>query len=128
MDFVSMVPDPGLDPAVRSLFARVVEAHNAALAAEHMFDLAYGRRVAGDLAHAGLADVGCEGRAAMWRGGEAGGTVWRLTLTQLREAMLATGLVTTADIDAAIALCADPRFSFLSQVTMAAWGRRPRAS
>jgi hypothetical protein len=87
-----------------------------------------GRRVAGDLAHAGLADVGCEGRAAMWRGGEAGGTVWRLTLTQLREAMLATGLVTTADIDAAIALCADARFSFLSQVTMAAWGRRPRAN
>jgi SAM-dependent methyltransferase len=126
MDFASVAADPrvGVDP--QKVFARVVAAHNAALAAEHTFDPHYGRRVAGDLADAGLADVACEGRAAMWRGGEAGGTVWRLTFSQLREAMLASGLVTSAEIDEAIALCDRPGFWFVSQITMGARGRRPR--
>ena len=56
---------------------------NAALAAQHSFDPDYGRRVVRDLADAGLTDVGCEGRASTWRGGEAGGTVWRLTFRSI---------------------------------------------
>jgi hypothetical protein len=64
----------------------------------------------------------------MWRGGEGGGDAWRLTFVQLRQPMLASGLATTADIDSAVALCADPCFSVLSPVTMAAWGRRPIAA
>jgi SAM-dependent methyltransferase len=125
MDFASVAPDPRLGQAACTLFARVVDAHNAVLAAKHVFDRAYGRRLVGDLADAGLAEVGCEGRAAMWHGGGAGGRVWRLTFAQLREPMIASGRVSAADVDGAIALCADPRLSFLSQVTMAAWGRRP---
>ncbi len=118
MDFSSVAADPRVGAAAQKVFARVVAAHNAVLAAQDTFDSHYGRRVAGDLADAGLADVVCEGRAAMWRGGEAGGTVWRLTFTQLREQMLASGLVTSAEIDEAIALCDDPGFSFVSQITM----------
>lgn len=107
-----------------SVFARAVAAHNAVLAGHHTFDPHYGRRVVGNLADVGLADVGCEGRASMWRGGHAGGTVWRLTCNRLRDAMTASKLVAPADIDDAIALCADSEFAFLSQVTTAAWGRR----
>jgi hypothetical protein len=124
MDFLSVAADPRIDPDARRVFERVVAAHNGALAEQHTFDPHYGRRLLGDLADLGLADVGGQGRAAMWRGGEAGGTVWGLTLTQLRETMLASGRVTASDIDHAIALCHDPGFGFLSQVTMAAWGRR----
>ena len=127
MDFVSVVADPRADPAARTRFERVVAAHNAVLATAHAFDPAYGRRLAGDLADTGLHDVGCEGRAWTWRGGEAGATVWRLTLAQLREPMIASGLVTPPDVDAAIALCGDRGFGFLSQITMAAWGRRSPA-
>jgi hypothetical protein len=61
----------------------------------------------------------------MWRGGTAGGRVWRLTFEQTREAMEASGLAAVADVDLVIALCEDPRFRMMSQVTMAAWGRRP---
>ena len=89
------------------------------------FDPFYGRRLVGDLEDAGLADGGCEGRASMWRGGQAGGTAWRLTLAQLREPMIESGLVSAADLDALIPLCDDPRFGIMSQITMAAWGRRP---
>lgn len=125
MDFASVAADPRVGAAAQDVFARVVAAANAILAAQHTFNPHYGRRVAGDLVDAGLTDVGGEGRASIWRGGEAGGTVWRLTFAQLREPMLASGLVTSADIDEAIALCDHPGFWFVSQITMAARGRLP---
>ena len=124
MDFISVAADPRVEPGAASVFERVVASHNAVLAAQHAFDPHYGRRVTGDLTDTGLTDVGSAGRAAIWRGGEAGGTVWKLTFAQLREAMLSSASVTAAEIDEAIALCEDPRFGFLSQITMAARGRR----
>ena len=128
MDFVSLVPDPRLEGDSGGVFTRVVQAHNAVLAERHGFDHAYGRRLLGDLEDAGLSEIGCEGRVSMWRGDGPGGTVWRLTLAQLREAMIASGRVSAAEVDAAIALCDDPRLTFQSQITMAGWGRRPAAT
>jgi ubiquinone/menaquinone biosynthesis C-methylase UbiE len=125
MDFVSAVPDQRLDAASRDLFARAVQAHNAVLAERHSFEPFYGRRLVGELEDAGFTDVGCEGRASMWRGAQPGGAVWRLTLAQLREPMIEAGLMTPADVDAVIALCDDPRLSVLSPIIMAGRGRRP---
>jgi SAM-dependent methyltransferase len=124
MDFISAVPDPRMDDASIALFERIAAAHNAVLANRHGFDWAYGRRVAGDLSDAGLAEVGCEGQATMWRGGQPGGRIWRHTLVQLRDALIAAGDVTGTEVDAAIALSDDPRLSSLSPIVMAAWGRR----
>jgi SAM-dependent methyltransferase len=124
MDFISVAPDLRHDDNLAEVFERVAIAHTDVLAAHHDFDPFYGRRLAGDLTDAALADVGCEGRTAMWRGGEPGGDIWRLTLVQLREEMVAAGRVTADEIDRVIALCDDPRFSSLSPVTVAAWGRR----
>ena len=121
MDFVSCVADPRM-PAP---FERVVKAHNAALAERSGFDHAYGRRVVRDVEEAGLVDGGFDGRAWIWRGGQAGGRIWALTLVQLREPMIATGLVDNDDIDAVLALCDDPLRSVLSPVMMSVWGRRP---
>jgi SAM-dependent methyltransferase len=124
MDFVSLVPDPRMAADSGALFARVAGAHDAVLTDQHSFDPSYGRRLAGDLADAGLVDLGSEGRVSMWHGAQTGGRVWRLTLEQLREPMVASGRVTESDVDAAIALCDDPSLSLMSQITMAAWGRR----
>lgn len=124
MDFVSVAPDPAMDRVAAEGFERVVHAHNAVLAERHAFDPFFGRRLAGLLTAAGLVDVATEGRAAIWHGGGPGGTVWRLTLAQLREPMVASGLVSATEVDDAIALCDDPRLRLLSQITMAAWGRR----
>lgn len=124
MDFVSVAPDPRVDERARAAFERAVAAANAVLAARHTFDPHYGRRLAGDLAAAGLTAVEAEGRAGMWRGAQAGGLVWRLTFEQLREPMAATGLASAEDVALAVVLCDDPRLSFLSQVTVAAWGRK----
>jgi SAM-dependent methyltransferase len=118
MDFGSVAPDPRHDGA--DAFARVAAAHDALLAARHDFDPYYGRRVVGDLAAAGLAELGSQGRAATWRGGEPGGDIWRLTLLQLRDEMD----VAASDVDRVLELCDDPTFRSVSPVVMAAWGQR----
>ncbi|HEY7620994.1 MAG TPA: methyltransferase, partial [Solirubrobacteraceae bacterium] len=121
LDFVSSVPDPRTPGAS---FERVVRAHGAALAQRSGFHSAYGRRVAGDFEEAGLVECGCEGRVSMWRGGQAGGRIWALTLVQLREPMIATGLADADDIDAVLELCGNPGMSVMSPVLMSVWGRR----
>ena len=126
MDFHPIAPDPGLEPATRALFTRVIGAHNAVLAEHHAFDPFCGRGLDRALSTAGLMQVGCEGRLSIWRGGQPGGTVWRLTLIQLRDELIAHGGVTAAEIDTIIELCDDPRLAFMSQATIGAWGYRHR--
>jgi SAM-dependent methyltransferase len=121
MDFGAVAPDPHMDDAACELFARVALSHDATLAARSGFDAYYGRRVAGDFADAGLVDVRGEGRAAMWRGGEAGGRIWKLTVSQLRDDMVD---LSSDEVDHALELFDDRRFSSLSPVVMAASGRR----
>jgi predicted O-methyltransferase YrrM len=125
LDFGSAVPDPRMGAQRCARFERIVEAHHAVIAERHGYDPGYGRRVAGDVQDAGLTDGGCRGRASMWRGGEPGGEIWRLSLEQLRDGIIDSGLLDAADADAAIELCADPGFSSLSPIMVAAWGRRP---
>jgi SAM-dependent methyltransferase len=126
IDFVSSVPDPRMDAEPRALFERAAHAHNTVLAQRHSFDPYYGRRIAGDLEHAGLTDTGSEGRAAMWRGGGPGGRIWRLSIDQLRDTIIALDLLSPTEFEAALALCDDPRLIVMSPVMMAAWGRRPQ--
>jgi SAM-dependent methyltransferase len=125
IDFVSSVPDPRMDAEPRALFERAAHAHNTVLAQRHSFDPYYGRRIAGDLDDAGLTDTGSEGRAAMWRGGAACGRIWRLSINQLRDTIIALDLLSPTEFEAALALCDDPRLIVMSPVMMAAWGRRP---
>lgn len=92
----------------------------------HAFDPFYGRGLDRILSTVGLAGVESEGRLAIWRGGQPGGALWRLTLIQLRDQLISDGRVTAAEVDAAIELCDDPRLGFMSPATIAAWGHRPR--
>jgi SAM-dependent methyltransferase len=122
MDFRAVAPDPTMDDDARELFARAVDAHNVVLAGR--FDAFYGRRVCSDLRAAGLTGVRGHGRAAMWRGGEAGGRIWWHSITQLREPIVAAGLLSDAELERALALFGEDRFSSLSPVVMAATGTR----
>jgi SAM-dependent methyltransferase len=120
LDFASAVPDPHMGAELCARFIRIVERHG--------FDPFYGRRRAGDLDDAGLVDADFRGRASMWRAGEPGGQIWRLSLEQLRDGIVDLERMDAGEADAAIELCTDPRFSSLSPVMMAAWGRRPPQS
>jgi SAM-dependent methyltransferase len=121
MDFVSVTADaeqPG-----GGAFNAAVASSNDVLRARG-FDPCCGRMLLADLAAAGLADTGTEGHVRLWAGGSPGAVAWRLTFEQLRRDMAALGL-DHATIAAAIGVCEDPGFTFLSQVTMSAWGQRP---
>jgi hypothetical protein len=59
-------------------------------------------------------------------GGESGSVrVYQFSINQLRDRMVATGRVTTHQIDACIARLRDPAVGHLSFETWYAWGRRP---
>jgi SAM-dependent methyltransferase len=121
MDFVSVSADEG-QPGGRA-FNESAARSNDVLRGRG-FDPEYGRQLLAGLRGVGLADVGTEGRVRLWPGGSAGASAWRLTFEQLQPDMADRGL-DPATIAAAIRACQDPGFAFMSQVTMAAWGRRP---
>jgi SAM-dependent methyltransferase len=121
MDFVSVSADEH-QPAGRA-FNQAVACSNLVLRSRG-FDPEYGRRLLAGFRAAGLAEVGTEGRVRIWPGGSAGAAAWRLTFEQLRGEMAAQGL-DDETVQAAAGALRDPNFAFISQVTMAAWGRRP---
>jgi SAM-dependent methyltransferase len=121
MDFVSVTADA--DQTGGPAFNAAVAGSNDVLRARG-FDPCCGRMLLGDFRAAGLADIGTEGHVRLWPGGSPGAVAWRLTFEQLRRDMAALGL-DHATIATAIGACEDPGFTFMSQVTMTAWGQRP---
>jgi SAM-dependent methyltransferase len=121
MDFVSVTADEG-QPGGRAFNAAVAGSGDVLRA--RGFDPCCGRMLLADFAAAGLADIGTEGQVRLWPGGSPGAVTWRLTFKQLRRDLAAFGL-DQATIATAIGACEDPGFTFMSQVTMTAWGQRP---
>jgi SAM-dependent methyltransferase len=123
LDFVSAVPAPDMDAESAAIFSRVLDAHLVVLTQKTGFDPEHGRRQCSLLEQAGLMNVAGEGSTTLWRGGEAGADLFRLTFAQLREPMLATGRVSATDLDRASDLCRHG-LSVLSPIAMTAWGQR----
>ncbi|MBM7769877.1 SAM-dependent methyltransferase [Actinokineospora baliensis] len=73
---------------------------------------------------AGLVDVRAEGRAEVVTGGTPQGRWFALWLEHLRPAMVGRGLVSEAEVDAALADLADPEVRWLSQVMITVVGRK----
>jgi SAM-dependent methyltransferase len=84
-----------------------------------------GRSLASRLRLQGLTNVDTEGRVLLWRGRTAGATLSRLNFEQLREPILATGLVTLAEFDADMAALDDDAFEMRSPILWTAWGQKP---
>lgn len=103
-------------------FDRVAEAVIAFMQ-QAGFDPRYGRRVVADLADAGLADVRGEGRARVIDSSSPGFDFFRLSFASLRDAVVAAGLLSPADADAAAARFGESR-RLLTPMMMAGIGRR----
>jgi hypothetical protein len=87
-------------------------------------DRRWGRRLVGQLRAPGLADVGAEARAFMWRSGSAGIAMLRANFEQLREAMISAKYISKRQFEKDIARLDDPDFLVPSGVLWSAWGRR----
>jgi SAM-dependent methyltransferase len=106
--------DPRLDRVAEAVIAFMQQAG---------FDPRYGRRVVADLAAAGLADIRGEGRARVIDSASPGFDFFRLSFESLRDAVVAAGLCSADDADAAAARFAENR-RLLTPMMMAAIGRR----
>lgn len=124
-DHVSFLPDPDSNAADRDAWDAFLRAFEA-LSAHRGLDLAYGRRLAGLLEVAGLEDVTAEGKVTMERGGVEPRALLRLSIESLRDTLIATGVIDGAGIDRLLALLQTPGFRWMSQIMVAATGRKAR--
>ncbi|BDM70056.1 hypothetical protein HEK616_35430 [Streptomyces nigrescens] len=87
-------------------------------------DMTWARTLPTQLAHNGLSEVSFTGNLGHMGGGPTKDR-WLPLITQATPAMLATGLITQADLTEFTTLLKDPTFIDIPQVTIAAWGQRP---
>jgi len=121
-DSVSLPGDPVLSPGEiqlktqKALF-RVVE--------ERGVDRRWGRLLYGRMRALGLVDVRAEAHLSMWSGGSAGASLARANFEQLRDVLVAGGLVTEEELQQDLARLDSPDFMMPSPILWTAWGRRP---
>jgi SAM-dependent methyltransferase len=117
--------DPVLDPSVTLLKAHAVMLQ---VVDSGGVDLRYGRRLPGRLRPMGLVEIGGEEQIIRFMGGSAGAEVTLAGLEQLREPILASGLISEDEYRADLALLEDPEFAYSFPLLCAVWARRPISS
>ena len=88
-------------------------------------DQRFGRSMSRRLRGCGLVDVMAEGRVLLWSGSNAGTTLMRLNAEQLRDRILATGLVTADQYAEDLKRIEDDSFELQAPTMWTAWGRQP---
>ncbi len=124
-DNLSLLPDPGVNPA--EVLLKTASALRY-LMARRGVDLRYGRLLPSRLRGQGLVNVGVEGRVFMWQGSSPGARLWSANFEQLREAMIAAGLLTEQEIAEDLQRLGDADFMAPSPLLWSAWGRRSSAT
>jgi len=113
----------GVEPPT---LGRVMRAAMDHLESISSVDVRYGHRLLDDLEAVGLSGVSVEGRCPIVRGGSApAGLFLRLTIEKFRAPLLASGVVTEAEIDEASAVLLDGARAIVMPMTYAGWGWRP---
>ncbi|ABD12122.1 hypothetical protein ThrDRAFT_02479 [Frankia casuarinae] len=116
-----------VDSSPHDEFRHAFEAIGQAMASSIGSDLWWGRTLPAPLTRAGLVDAGLHATYYPVGGSNEIGRLWRATFSQSADYLVASGLLTRADLDSALALLADPDFLDLGPSIIAAWGRRPPA-
>lgn len=86
-------------------------------------DIHFGRRLPEMMRRYGLVSIGAEARTALWTAYGPGTRLMRANYLGLKQAILDTGLVDPAVIDADLARLDDPEFVMLSPMMWTAWGQ-----
>ncbi len=101
----------------QAIFRAAVEARG--------WDMGFGNRLPRLLLAAGLAEVGGELRARMWRGGDPAAQIIRQGLLRVRDGLIAAGTITAAETDAVLEVLDDPTMLGALAPLVSAWGRQP---
>jgi 2-polyprenyl-3-methyl-5-hydroxy-6-metoxy-1,4-benzoquinol methylase len=123
-DYVSLVAaNPAHPRAAR--FDQIVRKLQAFFAASGAFDPFLGRSLPSLITAAGLAEAGSEAIACYRQGGSGEAELLRRSLERMNPMVLSNGVVGQKELEAVSAATADPSFSFLDALSVAAWGRVP---
>lgn len=85
----------------------------------------FARKVAAHLVNLGLSDVRAEIWSRLLRGGTEDGELFQLNNEQMRDQMLATGVITAEEFDKIQGMWRDPRFLTWPGLAVETWGRKP---
>lgn len=124
-DLISLVPDPSGHADATALFSRGIDALRETFRVLGS-DASYGRRLYRQVRDMGLAEVGTEGRLSVTQGGSPEAEFLRLSSLQVREHVVASGLISTEEFDAYLALLQNPDVIWMEGTMIAVWGRRPQ--
>jgi SAM-dependent methyltransferase len=123
-DYVSLVAANPAHPRA-GRFDQVTQQLSAFFAASGILDPFIGRCLPSFVTAAGLTDTGFEAVACLRQGGSAEADLLRRSLDRLHPLALTNGVAVQQQLDAVSAATADPSFSFLDALSVAAWGRVP---
>ena len=124
-DYVTLVAaDPAHPRSAR--FDQVMRKLLTFFAASRAFDPFFGRRLPALMAALGLADSRSEAIACHRQGGSGEAEFLRRSLERMRTPILGCDIAAAeAEFEAVLAAMADPSFSFVDALSVAAWGRNP---
>jgi SAM-dependent methyltransferase len=123
-DYVSLVAADPLHPRA-ARFDQIVRTLATFFAASGAFDPFLGRRLPSLVTAAGLAETGSQAIACHRRGGSGEAELLRRSLERMNTMVLSYGVVRQEELEAVSAATADPSFSFLDALSVAAWGQVP---
>lgn len=90
-----------------------------------IFDLRFGKALPVHMHALGLVDMGNEGIARIFHGGDPFSLMWIKTWERVDEAMVAQGALTESESADMRRAYEDPAFMYRAQLTQAVWGRKP---
>jgi hypothetical protein len=123
-DYVSLVAANPAHPRA-GRFDQVTQELSAFFAASGILDPFIGRCLPSFVTAAGLTDTGFEAVACLRQGGSAEADLLRRSLDRLHPLALTNGVASQHELAAVSAATADPSFSFVDALSVAAWGRVP---
>lgn len=89
-------------------------------------DFRFGKILHLFLEGAGLAEIGNEGVARVFHGGDPFSRMWIKTWQRIDDAVIANGILTDHEVAEMRRAYEDPTFTYRAQLTQAVWGRRPQ--
>jgi len=122
MDDLSIVPDSSVNPSEEELKVRRAFQH---VLANRGVELRYGRLLPHKLRAEGLVNVGAEASVSLWKGRSAGTRLMKLTCQQLRDPIIASGLISQSDFEAEMKRVDELDFLMPSPMLWTVWGQVP---
>jgi SAM-dependent methyltransferase len=110
-----------MSQAFDSCYRRCVEFASTAT----ITDFRFGKVLHLYLEAAGLVDIGNEGVARVFHGGDPFSHMWIKTWERIDDAVIANGVLAEREVEEMRRAYEDPTFTYRAQLTQAVWGRRP---